>query len=95
MSHIVTQTAPYAGHFEGVGQSVVHEYTAWQRKHLGLVLQASERGREDEAIVVTSELSAVIHPIDVQVFLPESFIRYQLLPIHSSIIRKEELGMRN
>ena len=38
MRHIITQTSSHTCHFERMGQSVVHKYTAWQRKHLRLVL---------------------------------------------------------
>ena len=38
MRHIITQTSSHTCHFERMGQSVVHKYAAWQRKHLRLVL---------------------------------------------------------
>ena len=46
-SHIVAQRHAHRGHFKAMGKAVVHEYAARQREHLRLVLQSSERSRED------------------------------------------------
>ena len=65
-----------------MGEAVVHEDAAWQREHLRLVLQTTERGREDQTVIVALELRAVIVALRVTMFLPETLIGYQLLPIH-------------
>ena len=46
-SHIVAQRHAHRGHFKAMCKAVVHEYTARQGEHLRLVLQSSERSRED------------------------------------------------
>ena len=58
-----------------MGQAVVHEDAPGKRKHLGLVLQAAERGREDQPVVVALEFGAVLFPFLVQVLKPEAFVR--------------------
>ena len=41
---IVAERHAHAGHFERMGQTVVYKHAAGQRKHLRLVLQATEGG---------------------------------------------------
>ena len=43
-----------------MGQTVVNEDAAGQRKHLGFVLQTTERRRIDQTVAVALEFGAVI-----------------------------------
>ena len=65
-----------------MGQAVVHKDASRQGEHLSLVLQASERSRKDQPVVVAFELRAVIMALRMTVLLTEPFVGYQLLPIH-------------
>jgi hypothetical protein len=78
----VAKAAPDACHFERVGETVVHEYASWQWKYLSLVLQSSERRREDETVVVALKFGTVVFVFCVNCLLSESFVGYELLPVH-------------
>lgn len=58
--HVVAERTSHAGNFQAVGQSVVYEYAAGERKHLCFVLQPPERCGEDKAVVIALEFRAVI-----------------------------------
>ena len=81
---VVAEAASHAANLEAVRQAVVHEDAARQRKHLRLVLQASEGSREDKAVVVALKLSAVVATL-LHVFLTKAFAGEQLLPLHHLI----------
>ena len=57
---VVAERAAYAGHLEAVGEAVVNEDATGAGQHLRLVLQATERGRKDETVVVALKLGAVV-----------------------------------
>ena len=61
----------------------MYEDAAREREHLRLVLHASEWGREDEAVVVAFELRPVVMAFRMPYFLPQTFVGYELLPVHS------------
>ena len=63
-------------------EAVVNKDASRQGKHLSLVLQTTERSRENQTIVIALELCAIIVALRVAMLLPEALIRYQLLPIH-------------
>lgn len=63
----------------------MHEDAAWEWKHLSLVLESAERGREDESVVVALKLCAVVLALDVQMFLSEAFVGNELLPVHGEV----------
>jgi hypothetical protein len=65
----------------------VHEDASWQGKHLCFVLQTAEWCRENKPIVVALKLGAVVVPVDMLVFLSESLVCNQLLPIHHNICK--------
>ena len=68
--HVVAERHAHGGHFERVGEAVVHEDAARQGEHLRLVLQAAEGCREDETVVIALELRAVVVALQVAVLLP-------------------------
>ena len=80
--YIVAQRHAHTGYLEGMGQTVMNEDATREGEHLCLVLQATERGRENETIVVAFELRTVVVTLGVAILLPQSLIGYQLLPIH-------------
>ena len=80
--NIVAQRHADTGHLKRVSQSVMDEDTARQREHLCLVLQTSERCREDKTVIVALELRAIVVTLGVAVFLPKPFVGYELLPVH-------------
>ena len=57
-----------------VRQAVVHEYASRQWKYLRFVLQTTERGRENQPVIVALKLGAVVFPCFVQLFQSEAFI---------------------
>ena len=75
-------------------EAVVYEDATRERKHLRLVLQAAEGGRENQTVVVAFELrpdSRVVRlaytqpfvmPFWMTMLLSEALVGYQLLPIH-------------
>ena len=85
----VAKAAPDACHFERVGETVVHEYASWQWKYLSFVLQSSERRREDEAVVVALKFGTVVFVFCVNCLLSESFVGYELLPVHFCVEKRE------
>ena len=60
----------------------MYENTPREREYLCLVLQPPEGGREDQSVVVAFELRPVIMTLGMPVLLTESFVGYQLLPVH-------------
>ena len=50
----------HARHLEAVGEAVVYEHAAGERKHLCLVLHAAEGGRKYKTVVVALELGAAL-----------------------------------
>ena len=71
------------GHFDRMGQSVVDEDAARQRKDLCLVLQAAKGRREDQTVVVAAEVGAGRAFLRVViVFEPEALIVDEFLPFH-------------
>ena len=68
----------------------MHENTARKGEHLGLVLQSPEGGRKDQSVIVTLELRPVIMTFWMTVFLTESLVGYQLLPIHHNCLQRYE-----
>ena len=82
LSHIVAKRHSHAGNLQRVCQSVVYEDASRQGEHLRLVLQASERCRENQSVIVTLKLRAVVVPFHMAVLLPQPLIRYQLFPVH-------------
>jgi hypothetical protein len=52
----------------------VYEDAARKRKHLCLVLKTTERGREDQTVIIAFELRAVIVALWMAVLLPQSLI---------------------
>ena len=83
LSHVVAQRHTYTGHLQRVGQSVVYKDASWQGKHLCLVLQSAKGSREDQSVVVTLKLRAVIMALRMTVLLSQSLVRYQLCPFHN------------
>jgi hypothetical protein len=67
----------------------VYEDAARQWKHLCFVLEAAERSRENQPVVVTPKLRTVVVALSVFDFLSESLVGNELLPVHG---RK---GMKN
>ena len=65
-----------------MGKAVVDKDAAGQWEYLGLVLQTTERGGEDQAIIVAFELRPVVVTLRMTVLLTKTFVGYQLLPIH-------------
>jgi hypothetical protein len=56
-------------------------------ENLRLVLQTSERSRENQPVVVALELRPIVMPFRVPVFLSQAFVAYQLLPVHHCFYR--------
>ena len=81
--HIVAERHAHTCHLKRVCQSVVYEDAARQRKHLSLVLHPSERSREDKAVVVALKFGTVVVSLGMSHFLPQAFVGYELLPVHS------------
>ena len=82
LGHIVAKGHAHAGDLEGVGEAVVYEDASREGEHLCLVLQPAEGGWEDETVVVALELRTIVVTFGMTVLLAESFVGYQLLPIH-------------
>jgi hypothetical protein len=59
-AYIITQRPAHAAHLQGMSQPVVDEYTARQGEYLSLVLQAAERSRKNQTVIVALKLSAVV-----------------------------------
>jgi hypothetical protein len=74
LSHIIAQRHAYRGNFETVGEAVMHEHTARKREYLGLVLQTTERCREDESVVITLKLGPVVMSLSMLMLLSKTFI---------------------
>jgi hypothetical protein len=55
----------------------VHKDTAWQGEYLRLVLQATEGRGENQTVIVTLELRAVIMTLGVAHLLPKALIGYE------------------
>ena len=70
----------YAGHLYAVGQAVVDEDAARKRKHLGFVLQTSERRGKDQPVKVALEVTARAGFRVVEVFEPEAFVVDESVP---------------
>ena len=79
-AHVIAQAASYTAYLKAVCQPVMDEDATWQREDLRLVLQAAERSREDEPVVVSLELRPVILPV-LYAFLPETLVGKQPPPI--------------
>ena len=60
----------------------MHKDTPGEGKYLGFVLQTTERGRENQTVIVAFEFRTVVMSLGVPMLLSESFIRDKLLPIH-------------
>ena len=58
--HVVAERLAERRHLERVGEPVVNEDAAGQRKYLRLVLQAAEGGRVDQPVAVALKLRAVV-----------------------------------
>ena len=65
-----------------MGKTVVHKDTTREWKYLGLVLQSTERSRENKAVVIALELCSVVVAFRMTMLLTESLVGYKLLPIH-------------
>ncbi len=70
----------YAGYFDAVGQAIVDKYAAGKRKHLGFVLQTSERRGKDQPVKVALEVTARAGFRVVEVFEPEAFVVDESVP---------------
>ena len=79
---VVAKRKPHAGHLEAVGEAVVHEDTARQGEHLGLVLHAPERRGEYQSVVITLEFGTVVVAHRVAMLLSEPFVGYKSVPVH-------------
>ena len=74
----------HTGNFQAVRQAVVHKDAVGQRKYLRLVLQAAERRREHQAVVVALKVAPYSPTLVVVVmFQPQAFVRNQSVPIHA------------
>ena len=80
-AHVIAQAAAHTAHLQAVCEPVVHEDAAWQRKHLRLVLQATEGSREDQAVIIALEFRAIILAMRAML-LPEPLVGEQLSPFH-------------
>jgi len=65
-----------------VGETIVHKDAPRQGEHLCLVLKAAEWGRIDESVAVALELRTVVMSDQVTLFLPQSLVGDELVPIH-------------
>ena len=83
LGHIVAQRHAHTGHFERVGEAVMYEDAARQGEHLRLVLQSAERSRKDKPVVVALELRAIVMPLGMTMFLTETAVGYELIPVHN------------
>ena len=63
-------------------QAVVYEDTTRQGKNLCFVLQAAEGGGEDETVIIPLKFRTVFVTLLVKLFQPETFGRYEGIPIH-------------
>jgi len=86
LGHVIAQRHAHARDFQTVGETVVHEDAARKGEYLSLVLQAAEGGGENQPVAVTLEFRAVVVTLWMTVFLPETFVGYQLLPVHDGEI---------
>ena len=66
-----------------MSQPIVYEYTAWQRKHLRLILQTTKRRRKHQSVIISLEITAIPTLGIVIILKAESLIAYQPLPCHS------------
>jgi hypothetical protein len=90
LCHIIAERHAYAGNFEGVGEAVVYEDATREGEYLSLVLQPTEGSRKDQSVIVTLELRSVVMTFGMTVLLTESFVGYQLLPIHHNWMQRYE-----
>ena len=82
LRHVVAQRHAHRCHLQRVSQSVVHEDAARQREYLCLVLQSAKGCREYQSVVVALEFRAVVVTLAVLRLLAQSFVRYELFPVH-------------
>ena len=80
--HIVAKRHTHTCHLKRVGEAVVYKYAARQGKHLCLVLHTTEWSREYESVVVALEFGAVVMAFGMALFLSQSLVGYELLPVH-------------
>ena len=55
-------------------QTIVHKDTPWKGKYLSLVLQSSERSREDKAIVISLKFGSIFFSYFVQSLQSKAFV---------------------
>ena len=79
------QGAAHAGHFQGVGEPVVHMVVGGQRVHLGFARQAPEGAGEDDLVMVAQEGGAAGFVLGVAV--SQAALVEQLFPVHGLSIR--------
>jgi hypothetical protein len=66
-----------------MGQPVVYENTAGQRKYLSFILKSSERGREDDPVVIALEYGTdIISILNPSIFQPKPTVRDQFVPFY-------------
>ena len=63
----------------------MHKDTTWKREHLSLVLQSSERCGVNQSVAITLEFRAVVVSKGVTIFLSETLVGYELLPVHCGV----------
>ena len=81
-SHLTGQRFAHTRHFKAVRQSVMHKYTAWQRKDLCLILQAAKWRRKYQSVIIALKVAAYAALALVIMLKPEALIAYQLIPLH-------------
>lgn len=83
--HLISHRTPDGRNFKAVGQAVVDKDASRQRKYLSLVLQAAERRREYQAVVIPLKIGSRMMSA-VMVFLhAEPFVANQSIPIHHNM----------
>ena len=81
-AHPISQRASHTGNLKAMGKAIVHKDASRQGEHLRFILQAPERRRKDQTVIVTQEVRAVHVALAMVGLHTEALSRYQLSPIH-------------
>ncbi|OAV73957.1 hypothetical protein Barb7_02627 [Bacteroidales bacterium Barb7] len=66
-------------------QPIMHKDAARKREYLRLILQPSEGGREDKAVIIPLEIGTVMFPLSIG-FHTETLVGQELCPLHLILI---------
>ena len=81
---IVAQRTANARHLQTMRKAVVNKNASGQREHLGLVLQAAEGRRENQAVVIALKFGAMFFHIMMLNLSAGALRRNEAQPVHTA-----------